>query len=394
MRAVVRRVLYAGLLAGGAVLGGAAAAHADDGLLSGNGIDLSAVVPVQVCGIAVGDAAATCGDASSTGAAGDASGGSTAGADDAVASGNDVDLAAVVPVQVCGVGVGVLGDAAASCGAASSEGSTQGSAGGGGDGGTAPTGDDAVASGNDVDLGAALPVQVCGVSVGLLGDAAASCDEASTSAGTGTGSSSPAGGDDALLSGNVVDLGAVAPVQVCGVGAGVLGDAAASCGEASTGGSTGPDEGTPPTGGTPSDGTGSGNDFVAEAELPVQVCGIGVGLLGDATTGCVLSSTFPPSEPAPGDPGDPGDPGAPGDPGEPSDPGDPGSPGAPDEGEVLDRTLARGVLAAGAGAVGGVAADDLADTGAPRSGLLLLAGLMLVAVGSLLTSRRAPRRTS
>ena len=100
-------------------------------------------------------------------------------------SGNGVDLAAVVPVQVCGVAVAVGGDSSTSCDAASSSSSTPsgGSAGSTGGGGST-AGEDAVASGDDVDLGAALPVQVCGISVGVLGDAGASCGEAS-SEGTG-----------------------------------------------------------------------------------------------------------------------------------------------------------------------------------------------------------------
>jgi hypothetical protein len=123
-----------------------------------------------------------------------------------------------------------------------------------------------------------------------------------------------------IASGNRVgvDVGNVSPsvpVTVCGNGAGVLGDASASCGTAqpagsggtSTGangsgndsddGSTGAEISTGPAGaGTSTSGTllddaASGNQVDAgigsvSPSAPVTVCGNGVGLLGDASAAC------------------------------------------------------------------------------------------------------------
>ena len=167
MHAVVRRVLLAGAIAGGAVVGGAAVAQAD-GLLSGNDVGGAVVAPVRVCGVAVavgGGSSSSC-DAA-TGSATTASGGGSTAGDDAVASGNHVGAGAVVPVQVCGVPVGVLGDAGSSCGEASDDGSA-------GDGShhPSPRGDgsqEPVGSGNDADLPGTAPVQVRSMAAGVLG---------------------------------------------------------------------------------------------------------------------------------------------------------------------------------------------------------------------------------
>jgi hypothetical protein len=101
-----------------------------------------------------------------------------------------------------------------------------------------------------------------------------------------------------IASGNqvAVDVGEVSPsvpVTVCGNGAGVLGDASASCGtgqQAGSGGTSGAGQPSGSGGGsTPSDGSGSGTEVSAEgvsASVPVTVCDNGVGLLGDALSSC------------------------------------------------------------------------------------------------------------
>jgi hypothetical protein len=127
-----------------------------------------------------------------------------------------------------------------------------------------------------------------------------------------------------IASGNqvAVDVGDVSPsvpVTVCGNGAGVLGDASASCGTgqpAATGSSTGTGPagaGAAGTGSTgASGGTGgssggslleslaSGNQVDAgigdiSPSVPVTVCGNGVGVLGDASAGCGTGQQATPS---------------------------------------------------------------------------------------------------
>jgi hypothetical protein len=97
-----------------------------------------------------------------------------------------------VPVLVCGNGIGLLGNADATCTAPAAA-----APGSGPDGGVV-----------DVDA----PVTVCGVAVGVLGDASVECTPPA---------GAPADG------GGTVDVDA--PVTVCGIGIGLLGDAKATC---------------------------------------------------------------------------------------------------------------------------------------------------------------------
>ena len=98
-----------------------------------------------------------------------------------IASGNQADanlgdVSPSVPVMVCGNGVGVLGDASASCAASqqtSSDGTTQPSDSGGGSSSSDPSGNQGQVSVESVSP--SVPVTVCGNEVGLLGDATVSC---------------------------------------------------------------------------------------------------------------------------------------------------------------------------------------------------------------------------
>ena len=190
-----------------------------------------------------------------------------------IASGNQVtadagDVSPSVPVMVCGNGVGVLGDASASCGnaqpAAGSSGSGSGSTGSTGtssSGGraSATTGSllDGTASGNQVDAGIgsvspSVPLTVCGNGVGALGDAAAACGAAQPSGGGGsTSTGGSAGGSDDGTAVSTDGVSPSVPVTVCGNGVGLLGDASVACAaDTSTGGITAPPPGTTPGGST------------------------------------------------------------------------------------------------------------------------------------------------
>jgi hypothetical protein len=186
-----------------------------------------------------------------------------------IASGNQVgvDVAPSVPVTICGNGVGVLGDASASCTPAQPAapgGSSTGSSGSGSTGASAGTGDATsdsllgnLASGNQVDAGIgsispSVPVTVCGNSVGALGDASASCGTSRQAGGDGTAQPSGNGGTSAGTTGgnqaeaSVDDVSASVPVTACGNSVGLLADASASCGTTSSGGIIAPPPGTTP----------------------------------------------------------------------------------------------------------------------------------------------------
>ena len=189
-----------------------------------------------------------------------------------IASGNQAtvdvgDVSPSVPVTVCGNGVGVLGDAAASCSpaqpAAAGGGSSSGSSNDDGSSVSATTGSllDGAASGNQVDAGIAsispsVPVTVCGNGVGALGDASAACGTAQPSGSGGSTSTPPSGSDDDSTAGTGA-ISPTVPVTVCGNGVGLLGDASVACAaDTSTGGTTAPPPGTTdPGGSTDTDGT-------------------------------------------------------------------------------------------------------------------------------------------
>jgi hypothetical protein len=282
--------------------------------LNANIGDVSPSVPVTVCGNGVGvlgDASASCGANQASTAANPAPAGSSSSNPanpssdsllDNLASGNQVDagigeVSPSVPVMVCGNGVGVLGDASASCGASqpaagadsaagSSSGSTGASAGTGSTDGSLL---DDIASGNQVDASAgdvspSVPLTVCGNAVG---DASASCAPSQQTSGDGTtqlsdstsgsGSSGPSGNQGQV---SVESVSPSVPVPVCGSGVGLLGDATISCGaDTSTGGIIAPPPGTTP-GSTDTDGTTGGPGSTGTSGIPGTTTGLTPGTSG------------------------------------------------------------------------------------------------------------------
>ncbi|QEV17219.1 chaplin [Streptomyces alboniger] len=155
-----------------------------------------------------------------------------------------------------------------------------------------------------------------------------------------------------VLSGNSVQAPVDVPVNVCGNTVnvvGVLNPAAGNkCVNASGkgGGSHKPGGGAKAQGhASDSPGVGSGNDVQLPVDVPVNVCGNSVTVVGLANpttgNGCANESgrttppghEKPPTEPGhpgkPEEPGKPGKPGKPGDPGKPEHPGKPEGPGKP-----------------------------------------------------------------
>jgi LPXTG-motif cell wall-anchored protein len=128
-------------------------------------------------------------------------------------------------------------------------------------------GNTSVASGNQALLPLSAPLNICGVSIAVLGSAQSGCRGGATTrvqAAT-VGGSNPIGtGNTAAASGNTVSAPVSVPVNVCGVSIAVLGSARSRC----TGGSTAgnppgnpggpmipggnpPGSGNPPGGGNP-----------------------------------------------------------------------------------------------------------------------------------------------
>jgi hypothetical protein len=221
-----------------------------------------------------------------------------------IAPGNQVgvnvgDISPSVPVTVCGNAVGVLGDTSASCAPSQPASPTGGSSGTGSTGASAGTGSatgdsmlDSLASGNQVDAGIgsispSVPVTVCGNSVGVLGDASASCgtgQPAPSTGGSSAGTSSSAQ-TSGTLAGNQADVSlddvsATVQVTVSCNSAGLLGDASSSCG--------------PSTNPSPDPGS-TGTDAGIDTGIGVD---IGVNTGTDTSTGGIIAP--PPGTTSPG----------------------------------------------------------------------------------------------
>ena len=89
------------------------------------------------------------------------------------------------------------------------------------------------------------------------------------------------------LSGNVVNAPVSAPIDLCGVAAGVLGFANAGCvGGAESTTIVGNGGGNNGNGNAGIASVGSGNTVNAPISAPVNVCGVAAGVLGFANAGC------------------------------------------------------------------------------------------------------------
>jgi hypothetical protein len=148
--------------------------------------------------------------------------------------------------------------------------------------------------------------------------------------------SSGANVDNASVgSGNQVGLSLNLPADICGLAVAILGTAESGC----QGGAVA--QGAPVNGGTSAGTSGknagntsvaSGNKVSAPVNAPVTVCGVSIAILGSAQSGCQGGSTVVVKPVGPiksGRPGTPGNPGTPGYPGNPGTPGNPGNPGTP-----------------------------------------------------------------
>jgi hypothetical protein len=225
-------------------------------------------------------------------------------------------------VTLCGNAVGVLGDTSASCAPSQPATPTGGSSGTGSTGTSASTGSatsdsmlDSLASGNQVDAGIgsispSVPVTVCGNSVGVLGDAAASCGTGQPAPSTGGSSAGTSGSTQAsgTLAGNQADLNvddvsATVPATVSCNSVGLLGDASSNCGpstnpnpdptDTTTTSTTDIDLGIGTSGTESSPGTGTGTGI--DTGIGVD---IGVSAGTDTSTGGIIAP--PPGTTSPG----------------------------------------------------------------------------------------------
>src|SRR5918999_4088082 len=157
--------------------------------------------------------------------------------DQSLLGGNQVKVPVTAPINACGNSLALFGKADAFC-----EGGATAQGGGGADSGRT-SGRNSVGGGNQVDAPIKAPVNACGNAVAGFGSAGSDCKGGAKarSGGSGGGGAGRTSGRNSVLGGNQVKAPVTAPVNVCGNSAAVFGDAVSGCkgGAKATGGGTG-----------------------------------------------------------------------------------------------------------------------------------------------------------
>jgi hypothetical protein len=305
MNTWARKSFKVGVLAAGGLLFAGTAANAatinsigNSGFLTGNQVNATVQAPIDVCGNGVGVLGF---------GAGGCQGGSwaTLGDDNTTLNsigntglgvGNQVNATVQAPIDVCGNGVGVAGVGVAGC-----QGGSWATIGGGNGGGSngggynytststskakshakkntshvtesttlTSVGNNGAGVGNQANAVVQIPIDVCGNAVGVLGAAQASCQGGASATDNGGGNTNLTSGFNAgFLTGNQANALVQIPINVCGNAVGVLGGASASCqgGSSATIGNGGGGNGGGGNGGGGNGGYGYGGGAPGSSE--------------------------------------------------------------------------------------------------------------------------------
>ena len=306
MHAWVRRALCAVGITGGIVLLGmglAEAASADgnsgpvtsgqNGILSGNQTGIDAQAPINLSGnqitvIGQDNHAGSTGGATTASSGGGASSGSpTTSGQSGIGSGNQTAVGVQAPVNASGNQVTVIGQHN------TVQSLTASSTGGGGGGSAAPTttGQGGLIAGNQTAVGLALPINLSGNQVTVIGqdNTLGSLGGALAGGGTGGTTSGSSGGpttsgQNGIVSGNQTGIGIGIPINASGNQVTVIGqdNTVSALGGSTTGGGSGGSTGGPTTSGQ--DGIGSGNQTGLTLLAPIAAPGNQVTVIGQDNT--------------------------------------------------------------------------------------------------------------
>jgi hypothetical protein len=295
MRTWAKGSAPAALLAVGVMALGSGTAVADTSgsgsVGGGNQLNLPISVPVDISGNAVGavgDASASSRGGSSVQGGSGAGGiqGSTSGRN-SVLGGNQANVPITAPINACGNAVSLVGRSDAGCrGGASVK-----NPGGGGAGGNRTDGRHSVLGGNQVTAPITAPVNLCGNAVAIFGEATAGCRGGAfvkNGGGRGGAGGNRTSGRSSVIGGNQVVAPVTAPINICGNSVALIGEAFSGCrggavikgGHGGNGYSGNASRRGSGAGGNYTDGrfgAGSGNQVVAPINLPIQACGNAVG---------------------------------------------------------------------------------------------------------------------
>ncbi|WP_055482470.1 chaplin family protein [Sphaerimonospora mesophila] len=206
--------------------------HDTDGRFStGGGTQVVAPIktPVEVCGNGSGSQNCHGGRTIRRDRPGNWSGGNRTSGTSSIGGGNQVVAPVTVPINICGNAIAIAGDAFAGCRGGATVKSGWGRHGYWGAGGNRTSGRHSILGGNQVVAPITAPINVCGNAVALLGKAAANCKGGSSVSGGVGGGGNITSGRYGILAGNQLVAPITAPINVCGNSVAVLGDAAAGC---------------------------------------------------------------------------------------------------------------------------------------------------------------------
>ncbi|WP_165965883.1 chaplin family protein [Actinomadura sp. 7K534] len=193
------------------------------GILAGNQVNAPISLPVNVCGNAAAIAGAAV--AGCEGGAKVKNGGQTGSGQETsgvlgVGSGNQANLPISIPVDICG---NAVGNAAAAC-----DGGASVRNGGHRTGRQVTNGALGVIAGNQANAPISLPINVCGNAAAIVGQAGAFC-EGGSHVRSPSGGDLHTSGTAGILAGNQAHAPAKIPANVCGNAAALVGQASALC---------------------------------------------------------------------------------------------------------------------------------------------------------------------
>ncbi len=214
-----------------------------------------------------------------------------------ILSGNSITAPLSAPVNLCGISLAVAGFSNAGCAGGSS--STISNVGDDShNGNTTGNRNISLGSGNTITAPISAPVNVCGVSGAVGGFANSGCKGGSKSTISNVGNGSDNGNTTGnfnipIVSGNTVTTPVSAPVNLCGISLALLGFSNAGCvgGADSTISGVGGHSHNGNVTGNYNIPVGSGNTITAPISVPVNVCGNAAAAGGFANANCKGGST-------------------------------------------------------------------------------------------------------
>ena len=293
MKTWVRKTLSVGVLAAGALLFAPGAAHAgvsqdssdNNGILNGTQLVAPVSIPLNVVGNAIGVA----GEANAAGAGQNWTEGGW-GADqnssdnNGIGNGTQLYLPITVPVNVVGNAVGVLGEGNATGVGVNGHGhgrkeSTRLTEHGRPNQNSSDN--NGILNGTQIYSPIDIPINICGTSLALLGEANAQAICANHGNGrteSGWAADQDSHDNNGILNGTQVYAPIHLPVNLAGTAVGVLGEgnaAAAAANESGRSHHVGQDS-------HDNNGILNGTQVAAPIHLPVNICGNALGILGEA----------------------------------------------------------------------------------------------------------------